>query len=814
MPRRKAPGGPRSTAPKPDPTRRPGGGPRPRKKPRRPPRKLPEPTVRWEHAPVTAVVRGPRETFLVRIHGRSRRRLAVVGLPAGFALAGVATAHEGHWPHAPHVLPGDHFVSLQRTAPDGSHQSRLYRIRLQQGVHRARLVTAHDTPLRTLAFSPQGTLYASTGSEILAVAFGAGGSSRLEFAGRFTGGLALPYIAFAPDGRLFGVREALESTTLHELDYVAPMPLEDAPVEPPFDRIRSVRIHPSPPPAVFGFTFAACGLVFASGGRTLRWFRLDLSQERPLHHAPLTPEDAAGGVILEERVSASRSREVLLDVAAANPPGPPGTPALRGVRGGGSRVRPAPRPSPVAEYLDRYPKVRAAIAWRVLGKAGERRIAYADWGKNAVTRPFRDRLELLYGHAACGHPIPFLYLSERYARTGERRFAPELREALHQGKLFEDALGLRDASDIYLAHLAQSLWIQIHGVVPWQLHQYSPGQLRVLLDGGDQFRPADSAPGLYLMNRQRTGLATPGDPTASFRFLAGSDPALRPGPSFLRPSALETVHAFARWCRDRLAHGYNPAPDVPGLEPHVLYHPKPVGSMIRRTHLPAQDGQGAECAAYWTLDGCVTTTGLWVWALRTVNIPASHIPTPLGADANGGVMIHGALDLPSLALLLEHTDLIYATPQIADPAIEPAAVFNMGKADYRARRARMVAAPADWAAWNRSFRTELVEVAFRNATPWIVTLYIASLASGAHPQTFLDSLAAEGPSPQHALELYQANPAAVQRIQVRIAEFRVVHAARIQDALLQLAPGIHPDWALYTVFSEVHAEWLQARPCS
>ena len=326
-------------------------------------------------------------------------------------------------------------------------------------------------------------------------------------------------------------------------------------------------------------------------------------------------------------------------------------------------IHPLPDRGPLADiedYLEQHPQVRDAIVWPE--EAGP--VPYTEWNVGPTTAHFSDILAKFYGNLNAGVALAFSF------RAGGER--PALTGTLLQ---------TRDASEIFLAHVAHSLWIEINRKVEWKLHDYNRAELALLLDGASMFVPgtvATNASGFYYANMAVSGHGMPMDPTRSHTFLTTQGA----GSSLIRASVRDTILQVTRWVRDHLLHGSRLAS---GRGPMPF-----MDTMLEPTVNAALPGLGARHWAWW---GCHSAAALLVWLMRAVNIPAWSAPGYTEDQPTSSGPPHSGIDFPSERLYRGHADDLYAIPQLKDPTIEPTQIYTSA-ADYVEVSAKYKTAPA------------------------------------------------------------------------------------------------------------------------
>ena len=213
------------------------------------------------------------------------------------------------------------------------------------------------------------------------------------------------------------------------------------------------------------------------------------------------------------------------------------------------------------------------------------------------------------------------------------------------------------ARNVYLAHAAISLALELSGALPWSITNYSHDHLRLLFDWNDMFQyisTADSQfPGYYLMT-----LSSPARPSLVVRFLKQHQ--------LLGTDTTDTVSRLFGWCGD-LRHYYAEAPlTVP--DPHLFWGPDappiPVSMVIKGT---TYTGPSGPKSGRYTM-GCTGTSEFFKSVLRIVNVPVEVRYEPSGHVMPYFPTIHRALshgDDPYNALTL-----VSAFPGWPQPALK------------------------------------------------------------------------------------------------------------------------------------------------
>ncbi|MEM1000358.1 MAG: hypothetical protein AAGN35_25115 [Bacteroidota bacterium] len=219
-----------------------------------------------------------------------------------------------------------------------------------------------------------------------------------------------------------------------------------------------------------------------------------------------------------------------------------------------------------------------------------------------------------------------------------------------------NVISAADAWQIYLAHVAQSLWVDVNNRVPWKLNGHTPGHLRLIFDGRKLLSFGVNS-GQYYFATGNLGGVTAWNPKIAYEFLDNF--------GMIKPSPLNTLYALTDWMRGHLIHISSS---------HVLtdqfgYPGRPPVDKV----LYALDGKKHVTA------GCWGTTGLYNAVLRTVNIPVESGRI----DFSGGN--HSRPIFPSLDRSMPHGDDPYSAPTIPSGVPIPTAELFYNLAEMRRR---------------------------------------------------------------------------------------------------------------------------------
>ena len=169
-----------------------------------------------------------------------------------------------------------------------------------------------------------------------------------------------------------------------------------------------------------------------------------------------------------------------------------------------------------------------------------------------------------------------------------------------------------DALKIYMAHLAQCLWVDANNKVSWKLNTASANHLTYLFDMRKLL--AWTAANGYSFSYDVMGAVTDWSPGYSYNFLLSN--------GFIKATKWDTIKALAEWCRANLVHISGAQYDINGpfandQDQQQFYFNyrglPPVDKMI--DPLPGKQH---------ITHGCWGTDGFFAAVLRSVNIPVKH----------------------------------------------------------------------------------------------------------------------------------------------------------------------------------------------
>jgi len=203
-----------------------------------------------------------------------------------------------------------------------------------------------------------------------------------------------------------------------------------------------------------------------------------------------------------------------------------------------------------------------------------------------------------------------------------------------------------DAWKIYIAHVAQTLWVEVHGVVSWHLTDFPDNQLVYLLDSRKLMKHSRFIDGSgYWFT---IGKIMPWNPRICYKFLSSK--------KMIKSSQLETIYALTKWMRHHLIH-ISASDDY--KEQYGYSGPPPVDKIL----YPLK-GKRHKTA------GCWGTTGLYAAVLRSVNIPVESATIKFSGPG-GRSIIHSRPVFPSVDRSMPHADDVYSRVFIPSGAVIP-----------------------------------------------------------------------------------------------------------------------------------------------
>lgn len=284
------------------------------------------------------------------------------------------------------------------------------------------------------------------------------------------------------------------------------------------------------------------------------------------------------------------------------------------------------------EALLAEPKIQQAVTWR----EGPFSYPYSQWSPNQK-----------------------LHLFEAIARreSGEPPSPGQLPLASIPSDDRSPTIKIDTAWQIYLAFLANALYVEVNQLVPWSLLDLPRNQISLMLDARHIFFPttrieADnwdfpSDEVRFRVGREGIGFIAAWNPTLAFDFLSIG--------GMIKQTQTETIYALSDWMQSRMNHiadwhgDYDQDLDSDDIEAEWGLPNIPLAD---RMIFPAEDRANRT----W---GCRSTSGLYNYLLRSVNIPVEVASVNISyPDGNGGSILggHSRPIFPSVGKTLFHSD--------------------------------------------------------------------------------------------------------------------------------------------------------------
>jgi archaellum component FlaG (FlaF/FlaG flagellin family) len=201
-----------------------------------------------------------------------------------------------------------------------------------------------------------------------------------------------------------------------------------------------------------------------------------------------------------------------------------------------------------------------------------------------------------------------------------------------------------DAWQIYIQHVAQSLWIEKNNLVSWDIVSFTDDQLSYLLDSRKLLH-YNAGTNRYTFSTHLMGSATAWNPQINYRFLSNYD--------FVKNNQTNTIYALTEWMRAHLRHisGSDEYIDLYGYEglpptDKILY------PLEGEDHITA---------------GCWGTSGFYASVLRSINIPVEHARTQFGSSN----ATHSRPYFPTIDLSMPHADDVYNATFVPSGIVVP-----------------------------------------------------------------------------------------------------------------------------------------------
>lgn len=168
-----------------------------------------------------------------------------------------------------------------------------------------------------------------------------------------------------------------------------------------------------------------------------------------------------------------------------------------------------------------------------------------------------------------------------------------------------------NAWPMFLAHVAQSLAVEIGEWVNWSIRSYSSNNLKILFDGREFFEWDGNYAGYRI--EQSKGRVVPAPPKHMFAFLSNND--------CIAYNKLYTISGLLEWCRSNLVH-FSGGADAQNMENQWQYRGyPPISRIISGTPFTGNPHYGI----VHRTAGCRGTCGFLRSVLRVVNIPVEQV---------------------------------------------------------------------------------------------------------------------------------------------------------------------------------------------
>ena len=287
----------------------------------------------------------------------------------------------------------------------------------------------------------------------------------------------------------------------------------------------------------------------------------------------------------------------------------------------------------VDAWLTAHPLVRNAIQWQ---QPNNTMLPYISWSAPSKAE-FLDAFSRDYRGLPSG--------------------LPEVPTNISPPEQYNTIITQSDAWNLYIAHVAHSLAIELRGDLPWSLTQMPATELAILFDSKRLFSTRPDLGGYEMNGAYGGGYSTLAPPDFVYAFLKANDipnhakvAAGQVNSSVLYDAKMLAIGRLLAWCGDRMSH-YVDA-NKPGAEmAHWQYHGcPPVARIIRGT----VNAAFSPTIRHWTA-GCFGTSAFLRAVARTMNLAVDikypfntghTVPYFLGVDS---YLSHGDDPYNSLA---------------------------------------------------------------------------------------------------------------------------------------------------------------------
>ncbi len=326
-------------------------------------------------------------------------------------------------------------------------------------------------------------------------------------------------------------------------------------------------------------------------------------------------------------------------------------------------------PITLDERLCQHPALRAQMVWET---ATGIRIPYDGWTsaqKNRLNEFFQ---RMMRGDRDLGIRLPNI-----------RR-----NKSTRHNRMF---LTAEEAQDVYLAHVAHVLYLEVMGVVRWSILDLPQDELAELISSDRYHQRIVPTPGAmgsssdypshivpnrdfqlpdHVNNLDAAGIGLLGDPRVGYNFILGMNSVSHQ--NMLGSTEEETVQNLTYWFAKNVRHGNNllssPENTIEYYESHNFLKDR----LVREERTETVDGSTRLSFGIYSPRGCHTASNLFHDLARSVNIPIKNIayyirtnsvepiPNPLNTISRAG--FHQGLVFRwqrKPIRLLSHTDDIY-----------------------------------------------------------------------------------------------------------------------------------------------------------
>jgi hypothetical protein len=290
---------------------------------------------------------------------------------------------------------------------------------------------------------------------------------------------------------------------------------------------------------------------------------------------------------------------------------------------GGSSPSPptlTPKPGQLDLWLVNHPSIMQSMVW--VDENGNK--SYLDWStakKNDLNQYFEALIN--------GQPLQLI--------------DPPLNQYSDDNVSVTTILSEDNAWKLYVAQVANSLYLEIENKVSWSLTQYSSVEQKILLSSNSFLAYTGTG---YIIGPSYWVVPAPPDTILSF--FKDND--------IIKSDSYHTVGALLEWCRQNMVH-FSGSITAQGCEQHWQYHGLPPVSRIINGTTSTYPGI-SNPFRHWTL-GCLGTSGFLASVLRDANIPVRTMNIP----STG----HTTAYFVSLGLYLSHGDDPYDDLYISNP---------------------------------------------------------------------------------------------------------------------------------------------------